>query len=66
MAGSGVRGINLVFYSGSSYTYFNAEAYQEILDLVRNNFFSEKMEDLVSPVVFYYIFMTNLVSTYLL
>ncbi|CAH8272332.1 unnamed protein product [Arabidopsis lyrata] len=37
MAGSGVRGINLVFYSGSSYTYFNAEAYQEILDLIRKD-----------------------------
>lgn len=39
---TGVKGINLVFDSGSSYTYFNAEAYQAILNLVRENFFFEE------------------------
>lgn len=51
---TGVKGINLVFDSGSSYTYFNAEAYQAILDLVRDNFFCEKKRRrLVSPIVFF-------------
>lgn len=32
---TGVKGINVVFDSGSSYTYFNDTAYKAILDLVR-------------------------------
>ncbi|CAH2067735.1 unnamed protein product [Thlaspi arvense] len=34
---TGVKGINFVFDSGSSYTYFNTEAYQAILDLIRKD-----------------------------
>jgi len=58
---TGVKGINVVFDSGSSYTYFNAEAYQAILDLVWDNFFSGKKR-LASPFMFFHFFMTNLVS----
>ncbi|XP_061341957.1 aspartic proteinase Asp1-like [Gastrolobium bilobum] len=32
-----VKGLELIFDSGSSYTYFNSEAYQAVVDLVTND-----------------------------
>jgi hypothetical protein len=42
---TGVKGINVVFDSGSSYTYFNAEAYQAILDLIRKDLNGKPLTD---------------------
>ncbi|XP_010471942.1 PREDICTED: aspartic proteinase Asp1-like [Camelina sativa] len=42
---TGVKGINFVFDSGSSYTYFNAEAYQTILDLIRKDLNGKPLKD---------------------
>lgn len=32
---TGVKGLSLVFDSGSSYTYFNSQAYKAVVNLVR-------------------------------
>ncbi|XP_048629486.1 aspartic proteinase Asp1-like [Brassica napus] len=42
---TGVKGINFIFDSGSSYTYFNAEAYQTILDLIRKDLKGKPLKD---------------------
>ncbi|XP_070669507.1 aspartic proteinase Asp1-like isoform X2 [Malus domestica] len=34
---TGVKGLNMVFDSGSSYTYFNSQAYKALINLVRND-----------------------------
>ncbi|KAG2322736.1 hypothetical protein Bca52824_015949 [Brassica carinata] len=42
---TGVTGINFIFDSGSSYTYFNAEAYQAVLDLIRKDLKGKPLKD---------------------
>lgn len=42
---TGVKGVNFVFDSGSSYTYFNAEAYRAVLDLVRKDLKGKALKD---------------------
>ncbi|KAJ4874625.1 Eukaryotic aspartyl protease family protein [Raphanus sativus] len=40
-----VKGINFIFDSGSSYTYFNSEAYPAILDLIRKDLKGKPLKD---------------------
>ncbi|CAN8275598.1 unnamed protein product [Cochlearia groenlandica] len=40
-----VKGINFVFDSGSSYTYFNTEAYETIINLIRKNLNGKPLMD---------------------
>ncbi|KAJ4902427.1 Eukaryotic aspartyl protease family protein [Raphanus sativus] len=40
-----VKGINFIFDSGSSYTYFNSEAYTTILDLIRKDLKGKPLKD---------------------
>ncbi|CAF2065452.1 hypothetical protein HID58_073478 [Brassica napus] len=42
---TGVKGVSFVFDSGSSYTYFNAEAYQAVLELVRKDLKGKALKD---------------------
>ncbi|KAA0055449.1 aspartic proteinase Asp1 [Cucumis melo var. makuwa] len=42
---TGIKDLTLVFDSGSSYTYFNSQAYNSILALVRNNLRGKPLED---------------------
>uniref|UniRef100_A0A1J3JJJ9 Aspartic proteinase Asp1 n=1 Tax=Noccaea caerulescens TaxID=107243 RepID=A0A1J3JJJ9_NOCCA len=42
---TGVKGMNVVFDSGSSYTYFNAEAYQAILNLIRKDLNGKSLKE---------------------
>ncbi|KAI5317510.1 hypothetical protein L3X38_037217 [Prunus dulcis] len=40
-----VKGLNMIFDSGSSYTYFNSQAYQAIVTLVRNDLKGKPLKD---------------------
>ncbi|KAL6272497.1 hypothetical protein ACE6H2_023189 [Prunus campanulata] len=40
-----VKGLNMIFDSGSSYTYFNSQAYQAIVTLVRNDLEGKPLKD---------------------
>ncbi|KAL1214579.1 Aspartic proteinase Asp1 [Cardamine amara subsp. amara] len=42
---TGVKGINVIFDSGSSYTYFNDKAYKAILDLIRKDLNGKSLTD---------------------
>lgn len=42
---TGIKDLILVFDSGSSYTYFNSQAYNAILALVRNDLSGKPLED---------------------
>ncbi|PQQ03132.1 aspartic proteinase Asp1 [Prunus yedoensis var. nudiflora] len=40
-----VKGLNMIFDSGSSYTYFNSQAYQATVTLVRNDLEGKPLKD---------------------
>ncbi|KAJ4838362.1 hypothetical protein Tsubulata_040145 [Turnera subulata] len=42
---TGIKGLEFVFDSGSSYTYFNAEAYQSMLDQMRMDLVGKPLKD---------------------
>ncbi|KAJ6939235.1 hypothetical protein NC651_005621 [Populus alba x Populus x berolinensis] len=42
---TGIKGLQLIFDSGSSYTYFNAQVYQSILNLVREDLSGKPLRD---------------------
>ncbi|KAH8508946.1 hypothetical protein H0E87_010906 [Populus deltoides] len=42
---TGIRGLQLIFDSGSSYTYFNVQVYQSILNLVRKDLAGKPLKD---------------------
>ncbi|KAG5250849.1 aspartic proteinase Asp [Salix suchowensis] len=42
---TGIRALKLIFDSGSSYTYFNAQVYKSILDLVRKDLSGKPLKD---------------------
>ncbi|KAL9396122.1 hypothetical protein Peur_010375 [Populus x canadensis] len=42
---TGIKGLQLIFDSGSSYTYFNAQVYQSILNLVRKDLSGKPLKD---------------------
>ncbi|XP_062024865.1 aspartic proteinase Asp1-like isoform X1 [Rosa rugosa] len=42
---TGVKALNLVFDSGSSYTYFNSKAYEALVKLVRNDLKGKPLKD---------------------
>ncbi|KAJ6954310.1 hypothetical protein NC652_005909 [Populus alba x Populus x berolinensis] len=42
---TGIKGLQLIFDSGSSYTYFNAQVYQSILNLVRKDVSGKPLRD---------------------
>lgn len=42
---TGIKGLQLIFDSGSSYTYFNAQVYQSILNLVRKDLSGMPLKD---------------------
>ncbi|CAN8320674.1 unnamed protein product, partial [Cochlearia groenlandica] len=51
---TGLKGLKLIFDSGSSYTYFNTKTYQTIVDLIRNDVkgkpLTEAKEDKTLPI----------------
>ncbi|KAF9682639.1 hypothetical protein SADUNF_Sadunf05G0129800 [Salix dunnii] len=42
---TGIKGLQLIFDSGSSYTYFNAQVYRKILNLVRKDLTGKPLKD---------------------
>lgn len=42
---TGVKGLQIIFDSGSSYTYFNSQAYKTTLDLMRKDLKGKPLED---------------------
>ncbi|XP_011014192.1 PREDICTED: aspartic proteinase Asp1-like isoform X2 [Populus euphratica] len=42
---TGIKGLQLIFDSGSSYTYFSAQVYQSILNLVRKDLSGKPLRD---------------------
>lgn len=42
---TGVKGLNLIFDSGSSYTYFNSVAYEALVKLLRNDLNGKALKD---------------------
>ncbi|XP_034888990.1 aspartic proteinase Asp1 [Populus alba] len=42
---TGIKGLQLIFDSGSSYTYFNAQVYQSVLNLVRKDLAGKPLKD---------------------
>ncbi|GAY52146.1 hypothetical protein CUMW_139640 [Citrus unshiu] len=42
---TGIKGLQIIFDSGSSYTYFNSQAYKTTLDLMRKDLKGKPLED---------------------